>query len=621
MAAAALAVVGLVAFVSGSGEASGYLTGTTTIGLTDLPFGPDKDEHVEMLAHIADDNHVSLALLVPEPSGERDTIEAYVLSGAVSAPAFWGTMLERPATAVGDTVILWTYGVEGSAADVARFLDDLASQGFAFVDETPSPLIVGAVLLGDPGLLSIAAMVALAVVIAFVAESERRAARQRVRRLAGWSRRQIARQELADVTCLVAVVFVVVFGAFAAFLALRGASPAVWAFSAVQTAVLVPIGIVAVVGSHLGFSLISGRRAARPDVGRWRPVAVGGAGLGLAVILASSTAALSAQCESTAALERSLAAEATRGDDVTLGIGLADEHQDLALGRIALGSFASGTASMAMTNALPNAVVVIGDTPGVSSGVVRRDGVTVLVPAALAEERTSILNAVRQSIADGWEVDDGVPPRDPPIRATIVDRTRPTVESIDRWVDWAFEKGANWPDIPVVVVSDPRDLAPNRIGTATHNGEVRFADRAKLVQELRAAHLTDVVTQVNRVGATIERRLAEVREDRTMVLVAMFGAGSVVVFAAGMLAADHCTRTRRASRLRALVGRHPIVDHLPFVVVATSAWAATTTVTTALVGAASGSVLLLAALGTSLGAAALLSLFCALPRNSGRTPR
>jgi hypothetical protein len=621
VAAAALAVAGLVAFVAGSVEADGYLTGRTTIGLTELPFGPDKDEHIEMLSTLARDNDVTLTLLVPDRSGARNTIDAFALTGSVSEPVFWGTVIERSADAVGDAVILWTYGVDGSADNVTGFLDDLVVNGFAYMDETPSPLVVGRALLDKPGLPVIVEMVILALMIAFVAESERRAQRQRVRRLVGWSRREIVGQEFADIACLVVGTFVMVSGAFAALLAVRGASPAMWAFCAARTVILAPVVIVVIVGSHVGFSLISGRRAFRPDVARWRPIVVGAVGLGLAVILTSSTMALATQRQTTVALERSLAAEAASGDDVTLGIGIADENQDLALGQVALRAFAHGTASMAMTNALPDAVVVIGETPGVPAAAGRFDGVTVLVPTTLADEGEMILREVRQSFADGWAVDDDSPPRAPNIRALLVESTRPTVESIDRWVDWAFGRSSNWPEIPVVVVSDARDMAPNRIGTATHNGEVRFADRAALLHELRAADLMDVVTQVNRTGTTIERQLAEVREDQMMAFVAMFGAGVVAVFAAGMLAADHHIRSRRASRLRSLVGRHPIVDHLPFVVVAASACAATTTETVALVGSATGSTLLLVALGTGLAAAVLLSLFCALPSNSGRTTR
>jgi hypothetical protein len=571
----ALCAGGLVVYVVGSVEALGYASGRTTIDMVDLPFGPSKAEHIDMLRRTAAEAHVSVALVTPRRSGAPNELDAYVLRGDLAPPTFWGDVAERPASAIGDAVIVWTYAVDGPAPGVARFLASLREQGFVFTKATPTPgrtLFEG---VGRPSVAGVAAAVVLGVVVALVAESHRRGPRQRLRRLAGWTPAAIALRELLDSVVLVLGAFGTVFGALALFLVTRGAGEAVWSLCWAVSAVAVPLIAAVPVLLHVAFAMRSGRRLDGVDASRWRPVLIGASGVALVAVLVGSVSEAMAGRSTAEHLERSLAAEAEHGDDVVLGVGLSDDHQERVMGAIGTRAIRQGRARMAMTNTIRNALLVIGDgAPGVASTTARRDGVTVLIPQTLARETARIEDEVRADIAEGWEVDDADPPRDPVVRSTVVPSTAPIVEAAARWVDWGYPKGTTWPDA-VVVVSDLGTIAPNRIATATRNGEVRFSDRGALERALREDGVIDVVTQINSVGAVVDRRLAAVRTELLVLLGATVTAALASLFAATALVVDHGVRHRAAAALRSRVGRHPAVHHVRFVLGAASVCAVT----------------------------------------------
>ncbi|MGU3409350.1 hypothetical protein ACLBWP_04515 [Microbacterium sp. M1A1_1b] len=581
--AVALFSAGLVVFLAGSVEALGYASGRTTINLTDLPFGPTKAEHIELLQRLASDDGVDLALLVPDRSGAPGELDAYVLHGDIARPAFWGEITDRPVRDIGDAVIVWTYAIDGSGPDVSRFLGHLGEAGFTFSRAEPLPLPTLLEALMKPGVAGIGFAVSIALLIALVSESHHRAPRQRVRRLAGWTLGRIAARELMDIAVLLLTAFAAVFAGLAGFLAVRGASDAVWVLCWTSFATVSAIALAATAGSHVGFAVISGRQLGGPDVRRWRPVLTAASGIALVAVLVGNVSTITSASTAARALEASLAAEAAHGDDVVLGVGFAGERQDLALGSIGAAAIERKRARMAMTNAFPDALLVAGSgTTGLPESVARRDGVTVLVPEAMHGRAHEIENEVRSGIAEGWALDDADPPRTPSVSTEVVESTAPIVEAADRWVDWGAPKGPTWPEIAVVVVSDVKDIAPNRVGTATHNGEVRFSDRASLEQALHDEHVFDVVTQVNAVGAVIDRRLAAVRSDRIVLAGASLAALVAALFAAGSLVTSHLRRGQRAHRLLRLVGRHPAVLHRSFVLGAAATSGSTALLTRAL---------------------------------------
>jgi len=583
-----LFAVSLVVLVVGSVEALGAVSARTTIDLYDLPLGPTKHEHVEMLERMAADADVSLALLTPDRSGTPDRLDAYELHGELPEPVFWGGIDERPASAIGDAVIAWTYAVDGEPTDVSRFLRDLQEHEFAFTDATPQavPSLLNAAL--TPGVVTVGVAVTIGAVVALVAESHRRAARQRVRRLAGRTPGRIAMTELSDVLLLSAVVFGSVFGALSLFLGLRGASHAVWAFSGGVTAVVVAIAVTIVAATHVTLTMVSGNRLDGVDTGRWRPAVTGVCGAVLVAVIAGGASNVVVESRRAEHLTQSLAAEAVHGDDVVLGVGFSDEQQEMSFGDIGSRALVDGSARMAMTNTIPDALLVIGaGTPGVPADVAHRDGVTVLIPQASAERAEDIESTVRASIAEGWEVDDSKPPRTPRIRSELVASTDAAVRAAGRWVDLGPQDGPARSRTSVVV-ADVADIAPNRIATATRNGEVRFSDRAALLRSLHRSGAFDVVTQVNRVGAVADRQLAEVRTERLVLVGATVVAAIAALFAGASLVADHLERGRTAARVRSLVGRHPGEHHARFLLGAAGVCGATvvaTLATTALAGA------------------------------------
>lgn len=577
MAAVPLLVAGLVVFVVGSGEASGYLSAPTMIDVVDLPFGPTKQEHVEQLTELAEEHDVSLALVVPDRSGAPNSVDAYAFTGSIAEPVFWGTVVEHPASDIGDAVIVWSYAVDGTADQVRSFLDALHGAEFRFVDATPTARVLVPAVIQQPGVLAIAACVVLGIVIALVAESDRRKSRQRLRELAGWSPKRIAARESLEVAGLLVVCSVLVCGTLAVYLLVRGASPTIWSFSSGLAAVMFPITLVSVVGVHVVCSIAGRRRFGSLAAPVWRPIVVSLCGVALVGIMTVNAGAVAENARRATALERSLSREAPHGDDVVLGVGNDTIEQERTFGQIARRALDAGTAELAQTTFMQDALLVAGDSAEQLTAP-DHDGVTVLVPRSMAGDADAIVDHVRAAFDDGWEVDSDHSPRTVPIRPEVVGTTVPIVESADRWVDWVTPRTTDSLDVPVIVVADLRDVPPNRLGTAARNGEVRFADRSTLVRELRAADLLDVVTQINRVGTVLERDLAAVRTERVVVIGASLGAVLASLFAAAVLVADHRMRRRSAGRLRFLVGRHPAVQHRQFVCTASGIVAGTTVV-------------------------------------------
>lgn len=78
--------------------------------------------------------------------------------------------------------------------------------------------------------------------------------------------------------------------------------------------------------------------------------------------------------------------------------------------------------------------------------------------------------AAIEALRDGWEIEGRNPPKELDARAVIVPSTAPITESIVEWTGAGPSASPTWPDIPVLVVHDPSQIALNRIGTAVANG-------------------------------------------------------------------------------------------------------------------------------------------------------
>lgn len=576
MAAAAVLVGALGIFVSGHIEALGSLGGRVVIDMADLPLGYSKSEYVRDLANRAESADVDLALLVPDRSGTPASFDAYALHGDVTAGTFWATISERPLADIDDAVIVWTYVVDGEGSAVERFLVDLRSAGYVFSDSSPSPLLVVAALIQQPDLLAVAVAVMLGVGIALVAESHRRTPRTRLRRLSGWSRARIAFREGSAISALFATMFLPLSVGIIAVLVVRAAPPLTVGFCLGTIAVLGAVSWATITTVHILCSVAGAPSLARLGAPRWRPVATGCAGVALMAVLTADVSALVAQVDSRDRLEQQLVSEARHGDDITLGVGLTDYNQDHSLGLVGTRAIDASTAHLSSTNLLTDVLVVSGGAPGLPPSSLRGDdGITVLVPLSHHATADQVVDELRREITDGWDIEGVSAPRTIRIRTVPVETTTATVEAADRWVEWGLPPSAAWPNIPVAVVSDVRDLAPNRIGTAVHNGEVRFTDRAALTTDLRGHGVYDTVTQFNRVGATIEREIAELRANRIIALIAAAAAAVAALFVVVTLAEDRRARTRARWRLRSLFGASAARHNAPFIAGTSAVGAAT----------------------------------------------
>ncbi len=614
--AAVLALSAVLAVsVVGEVEALGLLAGRATLELAELPVGETKVEHIRDITAAAERSGVRVSLLVPDRDGRPGVWTAYTFRGPATQPGIGAAISTRPIGDGGTLDLLGPMAVEGDGRSVRRFTEELRQAGYTTVDTTPAPVEALVVVLARPTIALVAVAVLLGLGIALVAESRRRAGRQDLRLRAGWSGGSVACAEALDLGRLAGPVATAACVGPPVALAVHGAGAPALRFTTVVVVVCVLAALLAALVLHVGCALLSAAATHRAAEARWPMVLVAAAGISLVIVAVADVQCLQDRQRTTAEAERILVAEAAHGDDVVLGTASTTLEQDQALGAIATGALARGDASMAYSS-FTDRFTLVGDASAslralVPGGLPPHGQPLLLVPDALASESDALRDAAAADIATGWQVEGRQPPRPLDIRIRPVRSTAAVTESAILWTNGIEPLLPTWPDIPVLVVPDPKDLAPNQVGTGVANGEVRFADRAALERQLRAAGLADIVLQVDRVGARVERQLGELRTERHTLLLAVGAALSALVLAAISLVGEHRVRTARLGRVQYLVGRHPLVRHRWFLVGASGTALTTAAVTSALSGAR-GDVILTAGVASGAGALVLLGVVSAV---------
>ncbi|PZE61237.1 hypothetical protein DEJ24_06040 [Curtobacterium sp. MCPF17_001] len=626
--AVAAAVLGAVVFVVGvvgDVEALGLLSAQSSIEMTDMPATQTKAKQTATLKRLAHETGVALAVLVPDRDGRPDTWNAYSFNGTTSEPVFRGSVSTAPIGDGGELRLIAMYAVGGPAPAVREFLDRLERAGYRYTDVSPHALEALASALTQPEWSAAVSAVALGVLIALVAESRRRAARQQLRTTSGWSYRAVAAREALEIARLVGVFAVVFVGCIGATLAGQSASGAVLRFTVIEIiAVIVPT-VALLVGVHAMLTVLTCRKLGPGAVVGWPMVVVAAAGIALVVVGTFDLDWTAQRRVMSESLERTLVREAAHGDDVVLGTTFTEYDEDVAFGRIALGPLLDGTASMARVSFVDHLTLVGEATAALdqyADQIAAGHGRPVLlVPSTLGSRIDALQAATEADLSESWEVEGMEPPEQLRVRAVVVPSTASIARSVLDWTSAVAPDVPTWPEVPVLVVSDPTDIAPNRLGTAVANGEVRFTDRAALERAVRRAGLDDVVLQYRRVGATVEGQLAVLRGERRIAEAALIATGIAVVFAGFTLTVDHRVRTRRAARLRFLAGRHPIVHHWRFVAVAALVVAGATAATRALsdpVGTPSLPAAAITAVVVALATGALLTVLLIATAREGR---
>ncbi|MDM7891395.1 hypothetical protein [Curtobacterium caseinilyticum] len=600
-------------------EALGLLAGRMTLELTELPVGETKAEHVRDITAAAERSSVRVSLLVPDRHGRPGVWTAYSFRGTAAQPGIGASIRPRPIGDGGTLDLLGPMAVDGDDGAMRRFTEVLWRTGYTAVDTTPAPVEALAVVLTRPTVVLVAAAVLLGLAIALIAESRRRSGRQDLRSRAGWSTGSVACAEALDLGRVAGPMVVIACAAPPVALAVHGAGAPTLRFTTIVVLMCVLAAMLIALVLHVGCALLSAASAHRAEESRWQMVLVAAAGMSLVVVAVADVQFLQDGQRTTAEAERTLVAEAAHGDDVVLGTASTTLEQDHALGAIATAALARGDASMAYSS-FTDRFTLVGDASAslralVPGGLPPHGQPLLLVPDALAGESDALRDAAAADIATGWQVEGRPPPRSLDVRLRQVGSTAAVTQSAILWTNGIEPLLPTWPDIPVLVVPDPSDLAPNQIGTGAANGEVRFADRVALEHQLRAAGLTDIVLQVDRVGARVERQLGELRAERHTLLLAVVAAGLALVLAAISLAGEHRVRTARPGRVQYLVGRHPLVPHRWFLVCSGCSAFATAAVTSALIGAR-GEVILVA--GVASGAGALVLVGVVLAAGSAR---
>lgn len=583
VATAVLVAGALVVTVVGSVESLGALSGRTSIALTDLPVTQSKATQVATIERLAHRSAVSVSVLVPDRDGRADVWNAYSFRGTPSPPVFRGTISVAPVGDGGELSLAATYIVDGSASDIAAFLDGIRRSGYKYADISPHVIEALAATLEQPATLAAVLATALGVLIALVAESTRRTSRQRLRFATGWSQRAVAAREAREMGALVGFMVVILGVVVGTVFAVRHATGPVLRFTAMELAVVLIPTVGLLVALHVVLALVTFQKPEPGAVARWPAVVVATVGIALVVLGTADLQTTSERRAQSRSLEQTLVREAGHGDDVVLGTSPTEFDQDVALGRIALGPLRDGTASMAQASFVDE-LTLVGDASAAleeyTDQIAAGNGDPVLlVPEELAAHARALQQAASEELAESWKVEGLESPQQQSVHAAVVPSTASIARSVLDWTSALTPEIPTWPEVPVLVVPDPADIAPNRLGTTVANGEVRFSDRAALERAVHRADLDDIVLQYRRVGTTVEGELAALRSERRTAGVALLATVFAVVFAGFTLTVDHRTRTRRAARLRFLTGRHPIVHHRRFVitgaVLATGAAAAT----------------------------------------------
>lgn len=571
VAAALLAASALVVSIVGTLESLGLLAGRTSVEFTDLPYGLTTAQQVQKLATIATDSDVALSMLVPDRDGRAGAWTAYTLRGEPATPVFAGHLDVRPVLDGADLDLLTTFAIGGSEHGIAAFLDGLRDAGYEFAGLNPTwyePLLVA---VERPTTLAALVATALAVVVALVAESIKRSARQVLRRTVGWSRLRLVAQETREIGSLVGAIALVLLIAVVCLLWLRQADVPTWSVTVPTALAALGATSLGIVVAHVLCSLWWARDAvAATATSSLHPVVMTTAVALLVLTVVDFRAAVDGS-EASDALESTLVAEASRGNDVVLGTNFTAFEQDVAFGDLALEALRRGEASMAQSSFVDQFTVV-----GEASTVLESfaDEVAdaapggepvLLVPEVLEPRLEAVRAAATSTLADGWEVDEASPPDGLVVVARSVPSTASIVEAVADWTSAAPSDASSWPEVPVLVVRDPAQIAPNRLGTAVANGEVRFSDRSALERSLADRDLSASVLQIRRVGAVVEGKLGALRAERLIAEILAVATGLVLVFAVAALISDHRARNRRSARLRFLVGRHPAVAHRTFV--------------------------------------------------------
>jgi len=570
VATAVLVAGALVVTVVGSVESLGALSGRTSIALTDLPVTQSKATQVATIERLAHRSAVSVSVLVPDRDGRADVWNAYSFRGTPSPPVFRGTISVAPVGDGGELSLAATYILDGSASDIAEFLDGIRRSGYKYADVSPHVIEALAATLEQPATLAAVLATALGVLIALVAESARRASRQRLRFATGWSQRAVAAREAREVGALVGFMVVILGVVVGTVFAVRHATGPVLRFTAIELAVVLIPTVGLLVALHVVLALVTCQKPEPGAVARWPAVIVATAGIALVVLGTADLQTTSERRAQSRSLEQTLVREARHGDDVVLGTSSTEFDQDVALGRIALGPLRDGTASMAQVSFVDE-LTLVGDASAALEEYADRIAAgngdpVLLVPGELAAHTRALQQAASEELAESWEVEGLESPQQQSVRAAVVPSTASIARAVLDWTSALTPEIPTWPEAPVLVVPDPADIAPNRLGTTVANGEVRFSDRAALERAVHRAGLDDIVLQYRRVGATVEGQLTALRSERRTAEVALLATVFAVVFAGFTLTVDHRTRTRRAARLRFLTGRHPIVHHWRFVI-------------------------------------------------------
>lgn len=607
VAAVAVGAGALIASVVGSVESLGLLAGRTSIAITDLPYGLTTNEQTSALRRLADQADVDLSAIVPDRDGKPGAWTAFTIRGKPVEPVFLGAATVVPVRDSGDLDLRTTYAVDGSAAAVRAFLDDADRAGYEYADLTPGPFGAIAAALEQPPTAAVLFAVTLGTVIALVAESVRRAPRQRLRSTVGWSRRAVIAQETGAIALLTATAVLLAAAAIVLFLVVQRAGAPTWHFTAAVAALLLTPCVLSLIGGHCLSTALSLSRVPTARTPRWPRAVVATAGVALVVLCVVLGDTAAQQRCLAASLEETLVAEAVHGDDVVLGTTFTEYDQDVALGGLALGPLTTGSASMAQSSFVDQ-FTLVGDATVVLQEyrtVVAASGgePVLLVPSVLASATDALRDAARADLEAGWEVEGTEPGNALTVHAVAVPSTADITQAVIDWTRALPPEAPTWPEIPVLVVPDPADIAPNRIGTAVANGEVRFDDRSALIRAVHDAGLDGVVLQVRRVGAVVEGQLAAIRHERRTAATAVVLAAAAVVFATSTLVADHRLRSRRPARLWTLVGRHPVALHRRFVATTVVAAAGTAGVARLVTGGSSAG---------SLGASAVTSTIAAL---------
>jgi hypothetical protein len=577
------------------------------LSVTTLDKGTNEAEAERAIARAARHHRVNIALIVPDMDGKQGTWNLFVYAGdpsnhSLSERPFDPTITLniRPATAIGPESVQNRYLTTASGQQLVALQADLRAQGVQSESDEISPFAAAFFVLEDQGRQFVVVVTAVGVILAFSAEALLRRRRQALRRISGWSRREMAlreAREAATLTGIVAVTLTVLgsvgLGLYNGFAGLERLVPQVIGTWAVAALLLTVIHVAVATWPRPRHTSQVFAGAAPSALRSAAPAVLHGAVVFLA---AASLAAISSSLATSVSLKEALERQAPLAHWDQVSGAAASAFDD---------TFDDRFAPVVRREMREGRVIFVAHeysgTPNYNFGPSGDDHLTVnreylehvhvsndhesrvilppsapttadlLIPESLRSERHRIESEYRS----WFDFEADATPSDTPALDLRVQLIADGQFTPDLGDEGNPELPARVGNVLLVIPDDAKWIDSSFLSTTVMNGQALFSDPGALRTGVDEAGVRGAIFAFTPFGDTIERQLAELNGEIRRLEAATLMALIVLAFAAWTTVIHHGARRRTERRVLALCGRSRWSTHGRFL---TASFALTTVV-------------------------------------------